>query len=70
MIEISKISNELPFNIFKNSGLCCFRKNQESIEAISISSLNMKTNEIESRYVNLKYVKEIKSLFSFQIISL
>ena len=63
MIEISKISNEIPFNIFKKFYLQALEKNQESIEAISISSLNKKKNEIESRYVNLKYVIDKKFIF-------
>jgi NAD(P)H-hydrate epimerase len=37
--------------------------NQKNIEAISISSLNKTLNEVNSRYVNLKYVKEDRWFF-------
>ena len=63
MIIISKISKEIPFSIFKKHYLNAIEKNQESIEALSISSFNKKTNEVESRYVNLKYIIDKKFIF-------
>lgn len=56
MIDISRIANDIPHNIFKKYYEKATKKNQKFIEAISISSFNMVTNEVESRMVNLKYI--------------
>lgn len=39
------------------------KQNQESIEVIAISSYNQESNEVESRYVNLKYIDNDEWVF-------
>lgn len=56
MIEIINISKEKPYQVFKSYYDSALLKKQKSIEAISISSFDLKTNEVESRFVNLKYI--------------
>lgn len=63
MINFINISNSIPykkFNIFYNKAR---EAGQLNIEAICISSYNLDQNEVESRYVNLKYIKENKWIF-------
>lgn len=56
MIEISNLSKEKPYKFFEGYYEKAFKAKQRSIEAISISSFNKMLNEVESRYVNLKYI--------------
>lgn len=56
MIEIIDISNDRPYQIFKNFYDSALLVKQKSIEAISIASFNSNSNEVESRFVNLKYI--------------
>ena len=56
MIEIIDISKDKPYQIFKNYYDHALIAKQQSIEAISISSFNSNSNEVESRFVNLKYI--------------
>ena len=56
MIEITNISKDKPYQIFKSYYKNALQANQRSIEAISISSFNKNSQEVESRYVNLKYI--------------
>jgi pyridoxamine 5'-phosphate oxidase len=58
MIEIINISNDRPYKIFKNFYDSALLAKQKSIEAISIASFNLHTNEVESRFVNLKYIND------------
>ena len=58
MIEIINISNDRPYKIFKNFYDSALQAKQKSIEAISIASFNLNSNEVESRFVNLKYINE------------
>lgn len=63
MIEFNNINNEEPYNIFKNLYIKALEKNQSSIEAISVSSLDAINNEVESRYVNLKFINDVEWIF-------
>lgn len=63
MIIFEDISKEIPYKILKKSHDQAIIKNQESIDAISISSYCKKSKEVNSRYVNLKYVKKNKFIF-------
>ena len=56
MIEIINLSKDKPYKIFKNFYDSALIENQKSIEAISIASFNPSKNEVESRFVNLKYI--------------
>lgn len=58
MIEIINISNDRPYKIFKNFYDSALQAKQKSIEAISIASFNLNSNEVESRFVNLKYIND------------
>lgn len=56
MIKFLKVNNSIPYIKFKDLYEEAFRLNQAYIEAISISSFNKLENEVDSRYVNLKYI--------------
>jgi pyridoxamine 5'-phosphate oxidase len=58
MIEIINISKDKPYQIFKNFYDQALLAKQKSVEAICISSFNFNKNEVESRFVNLKYIIE------------
>lgn len=55
-IELSKLSNEKPYLVFKNYYDLAIKKNQKHVEAITISSFDKEIHEVQSRIVNLKYV--------------
>jgi pyridoxamine 5'-phosphate oxidase len=63
MIEIINISNDRPYQIFKNFYDSALLTKQKSIEAISIASFNSNSNEVESRFVNLKYIIDNEWIF-------
>lgn len=63
MIAISKISQEEPYLLFENFYKEALQKKQTSIEAASVSSFNSNTNEVESRFVNIKYLIDKKFIF-------
>ncbi len=63
MISFQNLNKEPPFNIFYKNYLRALKARQKNIEAISISSFNKKRNEVDSRFVNLKYVNEDKFIF-------
>ncbi len=63
MIEITNISKEKPYQIFKSYYDSALLAKQKSIEAISISSFDSSSNEVESRFVNLKYIIDNKWTF-------
>jgi len=56
MIKISKIGLQEPYKIFNRLYLAAQTAGQKSIEAVSISSFDPAKCEVESRYVNLKYI--------------
>ena len=63
MINIDKINNSEPYDSFKILYKRALDANQKIIEAISISSLDAKKNEVESRFVNLKYINDEEWIF-------
>ena len=63
MIDITKIDDSEPYNIFKNYYELASKKGQKVIEAISISSYNTTSKEIRSRNVNLKYIRNNEWIF-------
>ena len=56
MIDIIKPCASVPYNVFCEYYKKALTKNQQSIEAIFISSLDTNANEVDSRAVNLKYI--------------
>ena len=56
MIKFINDSKNIPYIKFKEEYEKAVSNNQHAIEAISISSFNKDLNEVDSRYVNLKYI--------------
>ena len=63
MIEFSNLNKEIPYLLLKNKYDEAFDAGQENIEAISISSYNKEIDEVDSRYVNLKFVTNDEFIF-------
>ena len=63
MIEFKNLSQEAPYIIFKEKYDMALNAEQKNIEAISISSFNKERNEVDSRFVNLKFVDNDKFIF-------
>lgn len=63
MITFNNISRETPYLILKEKFDQSLKANQENIEAISISSYSNDTKEVNSRFVNLKFIKEKEFIF-------
>ena len=61
---IIKNKNDLePYQKFYSLFSEAQKNNQKAIDAVSISSFNIETNEVESRYVNLKYIIDEEWIF-------
>lgn len=56
MIKFKNPNQEIPYKLIKTKYEEAINAGQKSIEAISISSYDTKTNEVSSRYVNLKFI--------------
>ena len=56
MIDLINIASDLPHNKFLDLYQKALQENQRGIEAIAISSYDKSSNEVESRFVNLKYI--------------
>jgi pyridoxamine 5'-phosphate oxidase len=63
MIKFKNLNQEKPYQFFKKKYDEALNANQESIEAISVSSFNKDTNEVDSRFVNLKFIKNDEFIF-------
>ncbi len=63
MIDISNISHNGPYKFFIQKAEKALEKNQKSMDAIVISSYNKLTKEVDSRFVNLKYIIENEWIF-------
>lgn len=63
MIQFKNLSQADPYLLFKTKYDEAYRAGQEVIEAISISSFENKTNEVDSRFVNLKFVSDDEFIF-------
>ena len=63
MIQFNNLSQETPYQIFKERYCKALDNDQKNIEAISISSFNTKLNEVNSRYVNLKFITNDEFIF-------
>ena len=63
MIKFNNLNQEIPYLIFKAKYDEALHADQENIEAISISSYNKEISEIDSRYVNLKFISNDEFIF-------
>ena len=63
MINLKNIENTEPYIKFNDYYYKALQNKQDSIQAVCISSLNKDCNEVESRYVNLKYIIKNEWIF-------
>tara|TARA_B100001175_G_C19459426_1_gene615704 strand:- start:477 stop:1073 length:597 start_codon:yes stop_codon:yes gene_type:complete len=63
MIKFLNNDNSKPFIAFRELYSAAIENNQQSIEAISISSYDTIASEVNSRFVNLKFVNKDKFIF-------
>ena len=63
MIKFKNINQEDPYLLFKDKYDIALKSGQKNIEAITISSYDTIMNEVDSRYVNLKYIKNDEFIF-------
>ena len=56
MIQFNNLKKEIPYIIFIVKYNEAINAGQKNIEALSISSYDSKKNEVDSRYVNLKFI--------------
>ena len=58
MINFVDPSREKPFEIIHNLYNLALAAKQKNINAIAISSFNSEKKEVDSRFVNLKFIKD------------
>ena len=63
MIKFNNLSEETPYLLLKTKYDQALKAAQKSIEAISISSYNKVEDEVDSRYVNLKFIINNEFIF-------
>jgi len=63
MIIFNNINKETPYQILKEKYDEAFNAGQKGIEVISISSYNNEIKEVDSRYVNLKFITNDNFIF-------
>ena len=63
MIRFTELGQEIPYSILKKKYDAALAANQKNIEAISISSYSTKLREVNSRFVNLKFVNNNEFIF-------
>jgi len=63
MIEFNNLNPEIPYQLLKEKYDEALNAGQRGIEAISISSFNKELNEVDSRYVNLKFISNDEFIF-------
>ena len=63
MIKFLNLSSEKPYVYFLDLYKKALENNQKGIEAISVSSYDQDKNEVEARYVNLKYIVDSEWIF-------
>ena len=62
MIEFNDLNLEKPYQLFKKYDEA-LNAGEKGIEAIIISSFNKEINEVDSRYVNLKFISNDEFIF-------
>ena len=63
MIQFNNLNQEIPYLLFKEKYDEAVDAGQKGIEAISISSYNKELSEVDSRYVNLKFISNDEFIF-------
>ena len=63
MIEFNNLNPEIPYQLLKEKYDEALNAGQRGIEAISISSFNKELAEVDSRYVNLKFITNDEFIF-------
>lgn len=63
MIQFNNLSKEKPYLIFKDKYNEAIDAGQKGIEAVSVSSFNKELDEVDSRYVNLKFIDNKEFIF-------
>ena len=63
MIQFNNLNQEIPYQLLKEKYDEAFDLGQKGIEAISISSFNKEISEVDSRYVNLKFISNDEFIF-------
>ena len=63
MIQFNNLSQEIPYQLLKEKYDEALNAGQRAIEAISISSYNKDISEVDSRYVNLKFISNDEFIF-------
>jgi pyridoxamine 5'-phosphate oxidase len=63
MIHFNNLNPEIPYQFLKEKYDEALNAGQRGIEAISISSYNKEIGEVDSRYVNLKFISNDEFIF-------
>tara|TARA_Y200000002_G_scaffold119925_1_gene98299 strand:- start:1188 stop:1787 length:600 start_codon:yes stop_codon:yes gene_type:complete len=63
MIKFLNLNSEKPYSYFQALYQEALENGQKGIEAISVSSYNRTSSEVEARYVNLKYIANNEWIF-------
>ena len=63
MIQFKNLNKEIPYQLLKEKYDEALNAGQRNIEAISISSFNKEMSEVDSRYVNLKFISNDEFVF-------
>ena len=63
MIQFNNLNQEIPYELLKEKYDDALNAGQKGIEAISISSYNNEISEVDSRYVNLKFITNDECIF-------
>ena len=63
MINFLNLSSEKPYILFRSLYQKATESGQKGVEAISVSSYNQFLQEVEARYVNLKYIDNNEWIF-------
>jgi len=63
MIKFNNLNQKTPYQLLKEKYDEAVNAGQEGIEAISISSFNKEANEVDSRFVNLKFINNDQFIF-------
>jgi len=63
MIRFIDLSQDTPYSILEQKYNKALDAGQKNIDAVSISSYNPKKNEVDSRFVNLKFINKEEFIF-------
>ena len=70
MVKFIDIDSSDPYKEFLNFYELALKSGQDNIEAISVSSYSKEHDEVRSRFVNLKYIKNDQWVFLLIMIHL